>query len=282
MKLPVKSLIALAVAAAASTAHAGSVSIGTGASPTGGTLTLEVFTTTGTTITELVNLNQTYAATSNAAPGNALTPNSPSGSFTLASNPTGASGSVLQIDYGVIPQFSATFGSNLANTSFIVMNPGGPTAAELSTNNAAVSLATQNGFAAAAGTAVGIIGNWGADLSAATTATEASGYSIDTTGAATWSAAFTGVGLSLSGGQDFSAKVGTALNFYSASGSSRTYVNTQYANSTGAGFWFLSSSGDLTYNLPSSAAPVPLPAAAWLLVSGIAGFGAVGRRRRAA
>jgi hypothetical protein len=76
----------------------------------------------------------------------------------------------------------------------------------------------------------------------------------------------------------------SSLNFYVLT----TTVNTgttakatiaQYTNSTGAATWFLSSSGDLVYDVPTT---VPLPAAVWLLISGIAGFGAVGRRRSAA
>jgi len=95
---------------------------------------------------------------------------------------------VLQIDYGVIPQFSATFGS-ATNAGYIVFNPQGPTAAELTTNNPSVSLGTAVGFQAAATTAVGIIGNWRADTTASVLATESQGYSIDKTGSATWSAA---------------------------------------------------------------------------------------------
>jgi hypothetical protein len=50
---------------------------------------------------------------------------------------------------------------------------------------------------------------------------------------------------------------------------------------TYAGFWFLSSAGQLTYNIVAEAAPVPLPAAVWLLGSGLMGLIGVGRRRRA-
>ena len=48
----------------------------------------------------------------------------------------------------------------------------------------------------------------------------------------------------------------------------------------GAGFWFLSGTGDLTYNIASRcAAPVPLPAAIWLLGSGLLGMAGIARRR---
>ncbi len=64
----------------------------------------------------------------------------------------------------------------------------------------------------------------------------------------------------------------------------RTSVSiNQYANSNGAGFWFLSNTGDLTYNIASGAstAPVPLPAAIWLLGSGLLGMAGIARRRAA-
>jgi hypothetical protein len=50
-----------------------------------------------------------------------------------------------------------------------------------------------------------------------------------------------------------------------------------YQNASGLGQWLLSSAGQLTYNMPG--AVVPLPAALWLLLSGLAGMTAVGRRR---
>jgi hypothetical protein len=56
-----------------------------------------------------------------------------------------------------------------------------------------------------------------------------------------------------------------------------------YSNSNGTGFWFLSSTGDLTYNIASGGtAPVPLPAAIWLLGSGLLGMAGIARRRAAA
>jgi hypothetical protein len=58
---------------------------------------------------------------------------------------------------------------------------------------------------------------------------------------------------------------------------------TQYQNSTGAATWTLSASGDLVYNVPGgSGPPVPLPAAVWLLGSGLLGLAGIGRRRNAA
>lgn len=81
--------------------------------------------------------------------------------------------------------------------------------------------------------------------------------------------------------------VGTAMGFYLVSGSSsntgtNNAVMTALQNAPGSiGQWLLSGAGQLTYTLASVSA-VPLPAAVWLLLSGLAGVGVVGRRRVAA
>jgi hypothetical protein len=57
---------------------------------------------------------------------------------------------------------------------------------------------------------------------------------------------------------------------------------TSYANANGAAQWLLTAAGALTYTLAGTApppAPVPLPAAVWLLMSSLVGLGAVSRRR---
>jgi hypothetical protein len=77
--------------------------------------------------------------------------------------------------------------------------------------------------------------------------------------------------------------VGTSLNLYSlvnGAGRAGTTANvvTQFANVLGAGFFQLNG-GDLTWNVPANGTPVPLPAAAWLFTSGLAGLGLFGRRR---
>lgn len=81
-----------------------------------------------------------------------------------------------------------------------------------------------------------------------------------------------------------SGSVGSALGFYSfrrsAIGAGDPFIATQYANSAGAvASWLLGADGTLTFSsLPTT---VPLPAAAWLLLSGLASLGVISRRKAA-
>jgi len=82
-----------------------------------------------------------------------------------------------------------------------------------------------------------------------------------------------------------SGLLNTALNFFrvstpnSGTNSSGTQLE-QYTAGGIYGQWLLDTTGRLTYSFVGDTAPVPLPAAAWLLVSGLMGVGVIGRRRR--
>jgi hypothetical protein len=79
--------------------------------------------------------------------------------------------------------------------------------------------------------------------------------------------------------------IGVAQGFYLYSTSSNTgaqpATRTAYANALGFGTWNLNSAGVLSYTLNGASAAVPLPAAVWLLGSGLLGMAAVRRRRQA-
>lgn len=227
---------------------------------------------------EQVNLGYLYDDVALAT--GALTPDSGGTPFSApVANPTGAAGNVYQLNFGTIPDFSTLFGSGSGADYMVVSENGTPDTAT-SVEYTYVNDTQPSTFVQAdLNVMINSIGGqaW----------TGTAGYTTDTTGTAPQNPlAGTFAGGTLGLNANFSGAVGSSLEFFNTvagSGRGSQPTNTAYANAQGDGFWFLSSGGDLTWNvLAAQTAPVPLPAAVWLFASGLAGLGAIGRRRRAA
>jgi hypothetical protein len=248
--------------------------------PTSTGLYLAVYDS-GSNASEIVNLSYDQSAIT-AASGN-LTPNAANGAFVQTAAPTGT-GTVLQLNFGQISGFSGTgaiFNSaNEATTNFMVIDAisGGAGTEAFQATGTSTPVTAYGGVNTVVQSIQGEIAGWQG-------AAPTSGDLKDTTGVPVYSVQ-TGPLASgeLVSGQFFTGGLNTAVNFYDVTTTAaHKSVVTQYANATGAGYWFLSSSGDLTYNVPTAGvAPVPLPAAVWLLGSGLLGLAGIGRRRNAA
>ncbi|TCV89528.1 VPLPA-CTERM sorting domain-containing protein [Sulfurirhabdus autotrophica] len=81
---------------------------------------------------------------------------------------------------------------------------------------------------------------------------------------------------------DSTAAVGSSLNFFALTPSDNSGLHkatvTQFGNADGAATWTLASNGTLSYVSPAPSA-VPVPAAVWLLGSGLIGMVGVARRK---
>jgi hypothetical protein len=196
----------------------------------------------------------------------------------------------LTLNFNVDLSFFTSNGSNLSNLGYtviavdssgVVNSSGGQQGAIFTApvgavpsmfTNLITTMQTQYGVMATA--------NGGVSALISTKTNFEAGYAGATSGGQSWGATFGGA--LASGG---AASLDTALGFYYAtkvSATSSTPAPTvAFQNADGlAATWNLSSAGLLTYVSPP--AGVPLPAAVWLLLSGIGGLGVMGRRRASA
>jgi hypothetical protein len=269
--------IAAAVALALTTVSAHALTLPSPAqgttNPSSTTLVLSIWDPnqpTSNQASEVVNLGYSYAQLT----GN-LNPSAAGSPYTPASAPTG-SGEVLQLDFGTISGltdglFPSADKGSLVYSVFATANGSG-------IDYTATSLQTLS--ASAAGTVnthIGtLINNWPAGAGSVENLAS-SGSAVPTSAASSSGVVDGGFGV---GGAGFAldGSVNSALNFYNISYSTHTVSS----NTAIGGYFYLNSStGDLTYNVAYTppTPSVPLPAAVWLLGSGLLGLAGIGRRK---
>jgi hypothetical protein len=283
MKLSINPLVAavsLALISVSAHAQIGLPSQGT-AVPASDGLFLEAWNAS-TGATELVNLSYLYTNIAAASLGNLNTATGPA--WTSATNPSTGTGTVEQLNFGTIANNTAGAFTNYVVAAAATNLQSGVTEIDglALTSGGSPSAITKSGV-------VTVLQGIQQEIAAWASQTGATGTFFDSNGSTTVAA----LGApSLSGSWNNGAvsgiAVGSAGAFYnvlanlSATTTESGIPKGATATTTYAGFWFLSSAGQLTYNIASASAPVPLPAAVWLLGSGLMGLIGVGRRRRAA
>lgn len=298
MKLNFKAVgTAVALALAAASAHAQLTTApgyNTGTPPTTGTtpvvgqpFVLSIFDPTDAN-SVAVNLVYNFATATGGGvtAGGNFTPNSAGGEFTLAADPLNASLQVLQLNFGTIPGlpsgglssstlfwvsgFNSVSGGVGSSTSLLVTQPLTNTLTATNANITGADTAAGHWFP-----------DWGSTGVNADTGASAAITDLNNTGNSNWTEALgTGFESQLTG-----TTIGNALNMYEVTKNGvlagHAATVTEVGNAQGAGFWFINSNDQLTWNVLAPPSAVPLPAAGWLLLSGLAGLGAVARRRRA-
>ncbi len=195
------------------------------------------------------------------------------------------------LSFGTLQGFSTAFASSTAsNLRYEVFSTSVDSALNLNTvfttGNSALGVTAPDQGAAAGNiqSAVSNIGNWTSSRMYAAAVCNKANPCIATDFNDTKS--FTNsygnnYGGNLAGipGAQTAGTVGTAMAFYRLTADLTDTFASTYTTTTYAGTWNLSAGGVLTYNV-GGGTPVPLPAAAWLLLSGITGLGAIARRRK--
>ncbi len=202
----------------------------------------------------------------------------------------GTSAAAGTLDYGVLggsSTFNSLFSSSevaAGNVNFMVtaINNNAPSKPLADVTVASIGTVTGNGlvsFNQSIGTGIDAV------MNGLTACNNANPCTATSTGSPGYAVNY--LGLSSAGGASISGTAGGgALDFYqlaNTTGSPKTPVSsTQFtsAASGGAATWTLSATGDLVYAVPGGAPPpVPLPAAVWLLGSGLLGLAGIGRRK---
>lgn len=284
MKFSIKPVaVAVAVALASAVAHAQTIpTMGTGNSFDGGSndgLFLAVWDNTSLH-TDLVSLTSLYSDVAVNSGGTSVltTPTVGSNGWASVSNFDGFS-SVDQLNLGTVSNFSSVFGTP-SSTTFYAVVAANNTATGVVSSAPFSNTYTGSGLVNQDHAIQGESANWNSNSS--------SGPLADLTGTANFNVVTGVCSASLCDGEENTGfeqavNVGSAAAFfnYAKASSHSPTITTEYSFNGQAGFFFLSDTGDLTWNLvASSVSSVPLPPAVWLFASGLIGLGLIGRRRQ--